>query len=448
MFCAVLVVTGVQSTPNVPLFSNEEKLQIQKYWSQPGRYVVEPLGERVVRQTAEGSTWLAFFRKELGYSKENPSPKLDDRGKAWKKWVDSKLEADRKAAEKKLNRLSDDGSGLRERTEENESKIPAGLEAKLGAPPIFYDLASPKRYTVTFEPEQVYTYTDHVKMSTNSPYYRFPQGVMSGGVPIKSMPNDEFQSLLDRAGITEREAKIFRAVSMLEGGFDSVNTYDTGFVSVGFIQFACLKGGAGSLGTVLQRFKMSSPSEYELNFRRFGIDVHEDGRLIAVDIISGEELVGTAAALAIIEDKRLIATFQRAGRMCDSFRIAQLQVAKERYYPAYDTISVKFGPISVNLKVEDIVQSEAGIATLMDRKVNLGNIDLLPAVLRRFIDAEGLDTAARLCDWEREIIRAVRWRKDFLASNELTQPREISRLSSRSGSPKRGGGMPDLREWW
>ena len=104
-----------------------------------------------------------------------------------------------------------------------------------------------------------------------------------------------------------------RAVSILEGGFDSVNTYDTGYVSVGFIQFASLKEGGGSLGAVLKNFKAADPLAFASDFHRFGVDVDETGHLVVVDPTSGAVATGAEANARIIEDKRLIAVFGRAG---------------------------------------------------------------------------------------------------------------------------------------
>ena len=69
------------------------------------------------------------------------------------------------------------------------------------------------------------------------------------------MPDARLKALFAAAGFTGSEQRVMKAVSRLEGGFDSVNTYDTGFVSIGFIQFITEGEGKGSLLEVLQQEK-------------------------------------------------------------------------------------------------------------------------------------------------------------------------------------------------
>ncbi len=69
----------------------------------------------------------------------------------------------------------------------------------------------------------------------------------------------------------------------MEGGFESVNTYDTGWVSIGFIQFITGERGTGSLMEVLACLKKDNPEEYDRYFRRFGIDFDDRGILVVVD---------------------------------------------------------------------------------------------------------------------------------------------------------------------
>src|SRR5207244_4361894 len=123
--------------------------------------------------------------------------------------------------------------------------------------------------TVTFDSGEKITYTDHHDVPSRYAYYRFSQGVQYLGTPVNSIPESELSAAFSAAGVPPFESKVMRAVSPLEGGFESINTYDTGFLSVGFIQFATLSGGTGSLGPVLQREKESDPAAFEKDFRRF-----------------------------------------------------------------------------------------------------------------------------------------------------------------------------------
>jgi len=100
---------------------------------------------------------------------------------------------------------------------------------------------------------------------------------------MRSISPDRIDHLFRLAGVEPKVANVMKAVSALEGGFESINTYDTGFVSVGFIQFASLKAGAGSLGVMMLRYKTADSSDFDRDFRQFGVDVTSSGQLAVLD---------------------------------------------------------------------------------------------------------------------------------------------------------------------
>jgi hypothetical protein len=434
-------------------FSGEEQLQIIAYWNADDRYVVSCPPEALakgpwqVRLTPEGSQWLWNYNKARGLGKVNPT--IDAGAQtpeqvAYERWIDAKVSFDRYVAARVAAERNSEFLQREAPTEitpaPDPGPIPPGLLRLAGEAPAMAAAVQPLLHTVTFHDGMRLTFTDNPTMRPRYAYYRFPEGVMSGGTSVKKMPAGELDEMFRRAGITPSEQRIMKAVSLLEGGFDSVNTYDTGFVSVGFIQFACLSGGAGSLGQVMATQKRADPMSFDRDFRSFGIDVTPDGRLVAFDTASGIEYQGPEAAALIIKDKRLIAVFQRAGRISTPFRVAQLRVAKERYYPADDVVVVNVGGNSLRCRVGDIVRSEAGLATLMDRKVNTGKLDPFPAVLARCVAAYGLDSIYQAAGFEQDLVAAVKWRKDYLADTGLSQPRAtvsipVSRAGKRPETP-------------
>lgn len=212
------------------------------------------------------------------------------------------------------------------------------------------------------------------------------------------------------------------AVSRLEGSFDLVNTYDTGFVSVGFIQFITSDDGRHSLATVLLREKEGAPDSFRDDFHRFGVDVTTDGILTVLDPATGVELAGPDAVRKIIDDKQLIAVFQRAGRVSSAFRIAQIKIAKEIYWPENDPVTVTISGVALTGKVSDVVRSEAWMATLFDRKVNRGSIAPLPDVLTRVMTTHRLKRLSDAAAYEAEIVAGCRYRFDFLSDKTLQQP--------------------------
>lgn len=437
------------------MFSPAEISQIQKFWKPEGRYVVgvPPTAERdgrwVVRLTPEASKWLWDYNRARGLSKGPPSQiertKNPDEP-AWEAWIEAKVIWDRWQAANaaRAKNLEETGKELPAFTAAppDPGPTPESLVALNGEPPPFAAAVRPSLHTIEFDDGTKLAYADNVPMRHRYAYYRFPQGVMDAGKRVATLPQKDLDALFEKAGLSPSVQRIMKVVSLLEGGFESVNTYDTGFVSVGLIQFACLKDGAGSLGRVLLRYKQSNPLLFENDFRRFGLDVNRQGALVAVDIESGQELVGAAAAMQIIEDKRLIAVFQRAGIKSEAFRLSQIVIAKEQYYPDHDVVTISVPSGNWNVKVSDIIRSEAGMATLMDRKVNTGKLDPLPSVLSKIaVDFEVTDPK-QFADFEALIVAQMKFRKDYLTEVTLSQPRELGSATSRGGDPKRGGGKP------
>jgi hypothetical protein len=247
------------------------------------------------------------------------------------------------------------------------------------------------------------------------------------------MPSATVNALFDKAGVSDSEQRVFKAVSLLEGGLDSVNTYDTGNVSVGFIQFAALDAGAGSLGQLLLRYKQQDPDGFRKFFRAYGVEVTAEGKLAALEARSGQTVTGPSAAKAIILDKRLIAAFQHAGQKSTAFQIAQLQTAKALYYPANDPVTATVAGRTYSGKVSDIFTTEAGLATLMDRKVNTGKLGNLNQLVSQKMAANRYDSVSDCRPFEFELIRSLKFRYDFLADLTLSQPRAAGSETSRGG---------------
>ena len=75
------------------------------------------------------------------------------------------------------------------------------------------------------------------------------------------------------------------------------------------------------------------------------------------------------------------------------------------------------------IKVSDVIRSEAGMATLFDRKVNTGNIQILGEAVTKLMAEHRLTDVAQVLPYERELIPALRWRTDFLKNPALAQPK-------------------------
>lgn len=448
---ALALLSGIPSISEAKArkgFSESAALGIRRYWADTVTYVVgapanaSKVGYWQVRLNPEASKWIWNYERNVGRGKVAPATNITvtaEMKTRWDAWVEGKIKFDRANCAQVAQSRNQEIQGLAQPVPEfaqDPGPIPADLAQIMPNPPEFAEVVTPQRHLIIF-PDCKHEFEDNPNMRAKFAYYRFREGVMDGGQAMRNMPSNEIQKLLVSAGISESERKVFTAVSILEGGFDSVNTYDTGFVSVGFIQFACLSGGAGSLGQVLLSQKQNDPTAYENDFKSRGIDVTPKGELIALNLDTGESTFGSNAAAQIIQDKRLIAVFQRAGRVSVPNRLAQLRVAKALYYPADDQVLVTVDGKLYTAKVKEFIKSEAGMATLMDRKVNTGTFGNLTTVLTNVIRKYKLNTLAEASAYEAEVVRGVKWRKDYLSDTTLSQPTEKPNNSSEVRPPFR-----------
>jgi hypothetical protein len=438
---AGIALTGIvfasAQNPQSPAFTDVDRERAKAFWSADDRYHSVPAAKQEVRLTVAGSQWLFKYGHIKGSGKLVPTVDAKPAGasQAWEDWINAKVAFDRAQA---LAEIGDSGDGADKQGDAPDpGPCPDDLVALIGAPPLFSEACTPQTYSIRFD-DVTLNYSDHVKVRPRYAYYRFAEGVEDGGIAMRSISPDRIDHLFRLAGVEPKTANVMKAVSALEGGFESVNTYDTGYVSVGFIQFASLKAGAGSLGAMMLRYKTADPTDFDRDFRQFGIDVTPTGQLAVLDPTSGQEFQGPDANSKIIADKRLTAVFGHAGSRSDAFIAAQIGAAKDQFYPDSDTVLVNLGGQAQVVKVGDLIASEAGLATLMDRKVNTGHLDPLAAVVQRVADAHSVTALVDLVQYEAEIIQQLKYRRDYLADNTLSQPGASNAAPSRHGT-RRGG---------
>ena len=84
------------------------------------------------------------------------------------------------------------------------------------------------------------------------------------------------------------------------------------------------------------------------------------------------------------------------------------------------------------------MKTEAGIATLMDRKVNTGTIALFVEAAKIIAEAKGITNFADLAKYEHVFINALWYRKNYTRDNGLSQPEPApdvpQQIMSRWGS--------------
>ena len=476
--------TQTPQMPPPPLWTEAERKAVVAYWNAPGRYVVEEKPADVppyVNITVGGSEWYWEYVRALpDVKKANPK-----QAAKWENAFEQQLRFARDRADKTLKHYIDQTvvpPSLAD-LEAEAGGLPADLEAQAGQTPRFYEVAQPAQHSITFAPEDgpaaPFVYTDNLDFTRPKPYYayyRSPNGVRKFGTRLKAMTGPqkaEVDALFKSVASKPFEQHVLAAVSALEGGFEAINTYDTGWVSIGFIQFITKIDGTGSLASVLATHKKNDPKDFAQTFHRFGIDVDGAGVVSVCDPKNGEERHGEAAVDTIINDKRLTAVFERAGSM-PGFRKAQVQVARAQYWPGDDAITVVrqtlseqsgTGTLTPNSvyhtapdaaktppafqtvldaqaekqktdpeyraavdtavltgKVSDIIKSEAGMATLMDRKVNRGNLGSINEAVAQIMQDNQLSKIAQVAAFEKTLMAAMKYRADYLTDPALTQP--------------------------
>lgn len=434
-------------------FTETERTAVLDYWKDKVRYISSPSkppkgqGTFQIRMTPAGSAFLWQYYRSLGYGKIRPGTEPEPRNAqeaAWKTWIDAKFAYDRYMAAEECRKSNKSiGLGALPQTDtqpvEDPGPAPADLNFAGPTPTKFSEAVVPRTHQITFEDGRTFTNEDNALRRPRYLYYRFAQGVAHGGTQVKTMAKSDLQRLYQKAGLDESRGRILSAVSLLEGGFDSINTYDTGFVSAGVIQFASLKEGGGSLGEMMTLYKNSNPKAFQRDFRRFGLDVNSLGLLVAIDLKTGRETVGADANMTIINEPRLAAVFQYSGAVSEEYRVAQIQGAFARFWPGEERLKLVFaGQPSTQVRVGDFVRSEAGLATLMDRKVNTGKTDPFASVVQQIVDEYGIESVAQLAGMEAMVVARIKYRKDYLADASLGQPRDSGSATSRGGDPKRG----------
>jgi hypothetical protein len=279
--------------------------------------------------------------------------------------------------------------------------------------PTPYIVSTPSKWVVS-GPDFRVELEDHVVAPMLYEGFLRSKGVRHYGPRIREISLDDWISLTERAGLGRKEAQVLRLVSELEGGFESLNTYDTGGVSVGLIQFASLLKGTGSLAELLLDFKSRDPKQFEEYFGRYGIGAEAELGMLAQDDY-GAWVHGPAAVELIADDPVRAAVFIRAGRLSEAFRMAQMRLAIRMYYPAERIVRLSIGGKDVFCQIGSIVKSEAGLANLMEAFVHKGSFRRFVDAVNRVVERRGVKKIESLGMYEHEILDMCIHRRDFRA---------------------------------
>jgi hypothetical protein len=300
--------------------------------------------------------------------------------------------------------------------------LPAALSA-IGSPPT-PSMRKIHRYDITLPGSTTaFSYRDD-PVAPSYQYLINETGVGRAGTKLSNRTDKA--AIFTAAGISDATViKVMTKVSSHEGGLEAVNTYDTGYISIGFIQFTSGQDGTGSLASVLREMKSSNATDFDTYFHSMGIDVDAVG-LTVVDPATGTIRRGSEAVRTVMDDKRLTAVFQRAGSDSRSFQAAQVVRAQAQYYHGPQSFTVTQGSVTITGTYGDVLTSEAGKTAMMDRAVQkgVGNArNKFEAACKAVITAHPtVTTLAQLAAYEIESIPSLVNRIHVLSETDLTQP--------------------------
>ena len=241
---------------------------------------------------------------------------------------------------------------------------------------------------------------------TQSPYMVYPQGIVYGGQSAIELDVATIESV----GLTANQAKALQYVSIHEGKFDAINSYDKAIFSYGFIQFTGASAVGGSLNRVISSMKSYAPAAFQRVFQRVGIDTEGVGTLTTTTVLTenGSKLRGDDAWLYIQRNLHLYGAFIQAGYEPTLIR-EQLRMANELYVQAALNfkLDVTLGGIRITIpRIRDVITSEAALTAVIALAVNQG-VGGMSRILATSVGAvagqSGLTTAQtlpRVDEWQ------------------------------------------------
>ncbi len=205
-----------------------------------------------------------------------------------------------------------------------------------------------------------------------SPYMVYPQGIMYGGQSQIELDVATIQSV----GLTAQQARALQYVSIHEGKFDAINSYDKAIFSYGFIQFTGAASVGASLNRVIASMKTYAPAAFQRVFQRVGIDTEGSSTAPLTTVLNenGTKLRGDDAWLYIQRNVRLYGAFVQAGFEPSLVR-EQLRMANSLYVQT--ALNFKLDVILGGLRVviprlSDVLTSEAALTAVIALAVNQG----------------------------------------------------------------------------
>jgi LysM domain len=223
------------------------------------------------------------------------------------------------------------------------------------------------------------TITASFRDNVKSVYTVYRNGIGYAGNSRPQLPLSVYESV----GLNEAQARALRFVSLHEGCFDAINSYDKAIFSFGFIQFTASQATGSSLSMVLAHYKHNCPDLFRKYFIAAGLDVGyilENGAVrtpitvVTLDGKTGERLVNDAAFAYIKDNIQLFGPFIQSGYEPTMVR-EQLRIASYMYVQKALTLTTTVTVLGQKFTIpliSQIIQSEGMSTILIDLAVNRG----------------------------------------------------------------------------
>ena len=185
---------------------------------------------------------------------------------------------------------------------------------------------------------------------------------------------------LTRSGISADKQSILALISVQEGRFSTVNTWDRAVVTFGFTQWTTDADGDGTLCRLMESIRTAAPDAYRRCFQRYGLDVDARHRL-TLRLPDGRDLAGREAARHVQTSVKHVAVLSAAG-MDPAVQTAQIRFAVAQKMDAMLAHVLSAGGASVRLA--DLLTSEYAVAVMTDRAVGTGEPGTRAAARKAF----------------------------------------------------------------
>ena len=159
---------------------------------------------------------------------------------------------------------------------------------------------------------------------------------------------------------------VMKAVSLNEGKFDGINTYDRGFLSMGIFQWTLGQDDRmGELPALLKKIKSFFPGTFQSYFSTHGIDVSPDTNTTYGYLTLNGQPAGLPQLKDLFRDPKVAFRFWKAAQHPD-VQATQIEHAISRLKNFY----WKDSYAAMGYPLNKLITSSYGVALLLDNHVN------------------------------------------------------------------------------